>query len=68
MDEIALREIENAIRRAKARMRQSAIVCKDCGHEMTIQHRRAVCWQCRHVELLRPQSQDTVVWYDVRSY
>ena len=55
MDEIALYEIQQAINRAKARMRRSALVCKDCGKQMYVDDSCASCFVCKTVYLMKPK-------------
>ena len=46
MDETALREIEDVIRRAKARIRRIPLVCSECANELHIESRYAYCLYC----------------------
>ena len=55
MDEIALYEIYQALKRAEARMRGLPLVCKDCGREMNVDDEYARCWVCKRVYLLKPE-------------
>lgn len=47
MDKRALYEIENAIRKAKARLNINPIFCINCMREMEVHDRYVVCWHCR---------------------
>jgi hypothetical protein len=49
MDEIALFEIQQAINRARARMKRGALVCKDCGRQMYVNEDYARCFVCKTV-------------------
>ena len=54
MDEIAIREIEQALKRAKARMSKTSIICL-CGGDLEVLGRYGRCWRCGERYQLRPQ-------------
>ena len=57
MDKMAIREIENAIRRAKARMKTLPLVC-DCMNEMEEYPRYIVCRYCGKIHWKKPRYND----------
>ena len=57
MDEIAIREIEQALKRARARIRKTSIVCI-CGGDLEVFGRYGKCWRCGERYQLRPQKTD----------